>query len=100
MAYVVGAQNRKLGRKEGREERKEEGSKQGAYSQDPEFWSFLELSASAAFQTIPLCRHGNNSDKTMLAKSLLLRALCPSQASSQRKCFGDQDTGLKVRREI
>lgn len=77
--------------KEKGEEKREEGSQPGAYSQDPEFWSFLELSASAASQTIPLCWHGNGSDKT-LANSLLLRALCPSLASSQRSCFGDQDT--------
>ena len=71
-----------------------------AYSQDPEFWRFLELSASATSQTIPLCLHGNSD-----AKKTTLGQLPPAQGSLPPTGFiseevpGDQGTGLKVRRE-
>lgn len=89
---------RRRGRKGGKGEREggsDEKKEEKGYSQDPEF-SFLRLRPPP--WTVPsACLVTGDSRAGRLA---LHRALCPSLASSQRTCFGDQDTGLKVKRQI
>ena len=81
----------KAGRKE---RRRQEGGREGILT-DPEFRAFIELSALCSSQTMPSAH-----ELTGVTKVTFARALCPSLAPSQRECSGDQDTGLKVRRQI
>ena len=81
-------------------ERKEEGRKDGGREgivRDPEFRAFLELPALPASQGMPPAREVTGMTAALLT---FARALCPSLAPSQRERSGDQDTGLKVRRQI
>ena len=83
----------KVGRKEGGGQ---EGRREGIFT-DPEFRAFLELPALPASQSMPPAREVTGVSAVLLT---FARALCPSLAPSQRERSGDQDTGLKVRRQI
>lgn len=91
---VYGLQSRCSKQAERNEEGRKEGGREGILT-DPEFRAFIELSALPSSQTMPSAHEVAGVTKVTFA-----RALWPSLAPSQRECSGDQDTGLKVRRQI